>query len=245
MTQVPEGLPVTAMWLKQEVEVSRQLVQHYVKNGWLANPCRGVYLRNPSKLTWLSALLAVQCVEGKECYPSGTSALGLLGFGQYLPLGKGSMQSLSGPDAPPLWLDRLKLDVSFHYAGKTLFTQDNVGMTDFLVEGYDRKLRLPSAARALLEILAVVSDEGNFSTAYELLEGMTALSPHQVHGLLVDCSHIKAKRLFLLMLDRTGHAWGRHLNREAYDLGSGKREVVKGGKLNSKYGLTVPEGFDD
>lgn len=245
MTQVPEGLPVTAAWLNQEVGASRQLVQRYVKNGWLANPCRGVYVRNPSKMTWLSALLAVQWVEGRACYPSGISALGLLGFGQYFPLGKGSVQSLGGPDVPPVWLDRLDLEVSFRYAGKTLFTQLEIGMTDFPVEGFERRLRLPSASHALLEILAGVRDEDGFRTAYELFEGLTTLNPHQVHALLLNCGHIKAKRLFLMMLDQTGHAWGRQLDREAYNLGSGKREVVKGGKLNRRYGVTVPEGFHD
>ena len=245
VTEVPEGLPVTSVWLHEEVGVSRQLVQQYVKNGWLANPCRGVYVRNPSKMTWLSALLAVQWVERRACYPSARSALGLLGFGQYLPLGEGSEQSLGGPDAPPFWLDRLGVEVSFHYAGKTLFSQEEAGLTDLPVAGFERKLRLSSAPRAFLEVLAGVKGEDNFRSAYELFEGMTSLNPNQVQALLVGCRHIKAKRLFLLMLDQAGHAWGRHLDREAVDLGSGKREVVKGGKLNRSYGVTVPEGFHD
>lgn len=245
MLQVPEGLPVTAAWLKKQIGVSRQSVQGYVKNGWLANPCRGVYVRNPSKMTWLSALLAVQWVESRSCYPSGRSALGLLGFGQYLPMGEGSEQSLSGPDTPPVWLDRLDVEVSFRYAGKTLFSEENAGLTDLPVAGFDRRLRLSSASRAFLEVLAGVKNEDDFRSAYELFEGMTALNPTQVQALLVECGHIKAKRLFLLMLDQAGHAWGRHLNRAAVDLGSGKREVVKGGKLNRSYEVTVPEGFHD
>ncbi len=245
MTMVPEGLPVTAAWLKQEVGVSRQLVQDYVKNGWLANPTRGVYVRNPAKLTWLSALLAVQWIEGRKCYPTGESALRLLGFGQYIPMGKGSEQGLGGPERPPLWLDRLELEVSFRYAEKTLFANEELGMTTFPVPGYEQALQIPTAARAILEMLAGVRDEDRFRAAYELFEGMTSLSPNQVQSLLVDCRHIKAKRLFMMLLDWVGHAWGRHLDREALDLGSGKRVVVKGGKLNAKYGVTVPEGFHD
>ena len=57
------------------------------------------------------------------------------------------------------------------------------------------------------------------------------------------CRHIKVKRLFFFFATRYDYGWLKHLNRKAYDLGSGKRVVTKGGRLDSEYLITVPEAF--
>jgi hypothetical protein len=48
------------------------------------------------------------------------------------------------------------------------------------------------------------------------------------------------KRLFLFFADRHGHAWRPKLDLARIDLGSGKRVLVKGGKLDPQYDITVP-----
>jgi hypothetical protein len=37
------------------------------------------------------------------------------------------------------------------------------------------------------------------------------------------------------------HAWAKRIKKDDIDLGKGKRMLVKGGKLNSTYQITVPE----
>ena len=73
-----------------------------------------------------------------------------------------------------------------------------------------------------------------------LMEGLANLSPGRLQKLLRDCRSVKVKRLFFYFADRHQHAWLKRLDKEAIDLGQGKRMLVKGGKLDKNYLITVP-----
>ena len=66
----------------------------------------------------------------------------------------------------------------------------------------------------------------------------------RLQKLLADCRSVKVKRLFFFFADRHQHAWLERLDKDAIDLGEGKRMLVKGGKLNKPYQITVPEDLD-
>ncbi|MFN5063478.1 MAG: type IV toxin-antitoxin system AbiEi family antitoxin domain-containing protein [Pseudomonadota bacterium] len=51
------------------------------------------------------------------------------------------------------------------------------------------------------------------------------------------------KRLFLALADAAGHAWMRNLDSMWIDPGRGPRTLVRGGKLHTKYKITLPESF--
>jgi len=73
-----------------------------------------------------------------------------------------------------------------------------------------------------------------------LMEGMSDLSPRRLQTLLEACASVKVKRLFLYFADRHRHAWRSRLDVSRVGLGSGKRVLVKGGKLDPHYNITVP-----
>jgi hypothetical protein len=50
--------------------------------------------------------------------------------------------------------------------------------------------------------------------------------------------------LFFFFADRHSHAWLKPLKNEKFDLGTGKRMLVKGGKLDHAYQITVPEDLN-
>lgn len=62
-----------------------------------------------------------------------------------------------------------------------------------------------------------------------------------VQRLLEQCTSIKVKRLFLWSAERIGHAWSDQLEPKRVDLGSGKRQLYKGGVFDRKYQITVPQ----
>lgn len=76
------------------------------------------------------------------------------------------------------------------------------------------------------------------------MQGLSSLSPRRLQKLLGDCRSVKVKRLFFYFADRHQHAWLKKLNKDAIDLGEGKRMLVKGGKLDKNYLITVPEESD-
>jgi hypothetical protein len=93
-------------------------------------------------------------------------------------------------------------------------------------------------------LLNEVPQRETFHQADVLMEGLRNLSPRRLHTLLVACRSVKVKRLFLWFAERHNHAWLRSLNRSGIDLGQGKRMLVKGGKFDPKFNITVPESID-
>ncbi len=73
------------------------------------------------------------------------------------------------------------------------------------------------------------------------MQGMTTLSPHRLDRLLERTKSIKVVRLFFWLADRRQHQWRKKLEANDYRLGSGKRVLAVGGKLDKKYLNTVPD----
>jgi hypothetical protein len=108
----------------------------------------------------------------------------------------------------------------------------------------DWTLTVSTPERAILELLDEVPKRETFHQADVLMEGLRSLSPRRLQALLVDCKNVKVKRLFFWFAERHNHAWLSKIDRSAVDLGKGKRMLVRGGKLDLKYNITVPENLD-
>jgi hypothetical protein len=85
----------------------------------------------------------------------------------------------------------------------------------------------------------------SFEHADQLLQGLTTLSPRRLERLLKRTQNIKVRRLFYWFAERHSYAWFKKLpdpsTLDDLGLGSGKRMLIKGGKLDTKYMITVPE----
>jgi hypothetical protein len=103
---------------------------------------------------------------------------------------------------------------------------------------------MSSPERATLELLDEVPQRETFHQADVLMEGLRNLSPRRLQTLLVACRSVKVKRLFLWFAERHQHAWLKKLDRKEIDLGHGKRMLVRGGKLDATFNITVPESID-
>jgi len=102
-------------------------------------------------------------------------------------------------------------------------------------------LTLSTPERATLEMLDTLPNRESFHQVDMLFEGLPNLSPRRLQALLADCRSVKVKRLFFFFADRHKHAWAKKLDRNDFDLGKGKRMLVRGGKLDPTYQITVPE----
>jgi hypothetical protein len=109
---------------------------------------------------------------------------------------------------------------------------------------WDWPLTLSTPERAILELLDELPRRESFHQADKLMEGLVSLSPRRLQKLLEDCKSVKVKRLFFFFADRYQHAWLNRIDRDRIDLGKGKRMLVRGGKLDSTYWITVPEDLD-
>lgn len=258
---LPAGLLVDARWMTRN-GYSTSLRTQYVAAGWLVQPTRGTFKRPLGTLTWQNAVVSLQTLLGYPLTVGGRTALELQGFAHYLRADGSTVVHLHGPDAPPGWLFKLPLAERFvFHNGGVLFTSGRVvtdpgqhlheggGVpVDVLQAGAFKLLRegewsliVSSPERALLELLDELPNHESFHQVDMLVEGLRNLSPGRLQRLLEDCRSVKVKRLLFWFAERHNHAWLARLDRGRIDLGKGKRMLVKGGKLDRTYLITVPE----
>lgn len=264
---LPEGLIVDAAWLRKR-GYSTSLRSQYRSAGWLEQPVRSVYRRPRGSLNWQQVVISLQTLLEYPLIVGGRTALELQGFAHYLAQ-RTTEVHLYGHAPPPGWLYKLPLDARFIFhnyrklfrhepipRGLTSLAWDfktNSGVsTDPLQTGFtvqpwgqwDWPLTLSTPERAVLELLDELPDRETFHQVDKLMEGLPNLSPRRLQKLLVDCKNVKVKRLFFLFADRHKHAWLKKLDKKAVDFGTGKRMLVKGGRLDRTYQITVPEDLD-
>lgn len=241
---LPEGLLADAAWMEAH-GYSSALRSQYVRAGWLDSPARRVYRRSRAPLTWQQAVVSLQTVLDLPLTVGGRTALEQHGYAHYLPAVMREVH-LYGPRRPPTWLASLPLDVAFRWHNsRRLFPGDvdvpsEPAPVTVGAGGLALSIRYSSKERAVLELLDELPTHESFHQADALMEGMSDLSPRRLQALLEACASVKVKRLFLFFADRHRHAWRSRLDTSRVDLGSGKRVLVKGGRLDTRHNITVP-----
>ena len=91
-----------------------------------------------------------------------------------------------------------------------------------------------------MEVLYGVPGAESYEEAVLLMQGLTTLRPRLVQALLEHCVSVKVKRLFMVIAESCQHPWVKKLDVSKIDFGKGKRMLVKGGRLDPKYNITVP-----
>ena len=81
----------------------------------------------------------------------------------------------------------------------------------------------------------------SFDYADALMQGLTSLSPIKLERLLYACTSVKVKRLFFWLASRYNYPWLKKIDSTKFNLGSGKRVLVQGGRLDKRFQITVPE----
>ena len=198
----------------------------------------------------------------------GRTALELQGFAHFLSQEPHEVH-LYGKEILPGWMNKLPIRQKFifHRSGR-LFRNDPItrALTNLSLNvkshelkntdpihgpsfnvmpwgQWDWPLLVSTPERAIFELLDELPGKESFHIVDKLFEGLVSLSPNRLSKLLADCKSIKVKRLFFFFADRHSPAWRKRLSTE-FNLGSGDRMLVKGGKLDPTYRITVPEDFD-
>lgn len=219
--------------------VSRKLAEQYRKGGWIDPVGRGAFVRRGDKVGWQGAVYAIQQYQQKSLQPGGRTALELNGLAHYLRMGVRPRVDLYGPPGErlPRWFVQHDWGVELRYFGTSLFLESpDVGAKIF----GEFTLAISSPERAILEVLEGVPRDVSFEEARELMAGLPMLRPGLMQSLLEQCTSVKVKRLCLFLADATHMPWRNEIKEAQIDLGKGKRQVVRGGRLDARYQITVP-----
>lgn len=220
-------------------------------------------------LRWQHVVISLQSVLKRAIAVGGRTALELDGFAHYASSAGPREVHLYGDEAAPSWLAKLPVETVFVFHNATrLFHGEAipdavVGLESVVADGDTSNLTsirgsltwryfgdgewpmvVSTPERAILELLDELPHKESFHQADMLMESLVSLSPRRMTRLLQECRSIKVKRLFLWFAERHRHAWLKRLDRSGIDLGSGKRMLVQGGKLDPKYLITVPRDLD-
>ncbi len=259
---LPEGLLVDASWLEQRGYYGSQRSQ-YVSAGWLDKPAWGVFRRPRGVVSWEQVVISLQTLLEFPVSVGGRSALELQGYAHYLSQSQKSIH-LYCDKKLPAWVFKLDIEQTFishnrlRYLPEVKLSPQTLSLEDRLSESevLDGALRInrwgqwkwpfimSTPERAYLELLDELPQKETFHMADVIMEGLVNLSPRRMQLLLESCKNVKVKRLFFFFAERHQHKWLAHIKREKIDLGKGKRMLVKGGKLDTKYQITVPEEFN-
>jgi hypothetical protein len=239
-----EGAVCSSAWL-QNHGYYIQLVQRYCKSGRLLSVARGAFRRPGREPEWQDIVVSLNHFWGPRVHVGGLSALELSGLGQYIKLGSQSKIALFYPPhlKLPAWIGRLPAGRALDFNKDSLFTQAPTESTIAALEWPKLPWPMPNSCpeRAALEMLFKTPLKTSFEHASEVFRGLVNLRPELVQALLFSCKNVQAKRLFLYLAEYHNMPWFAHLKVKDLDLGKGNRVIVKGGKLDTKYRITVPK----
>jgi hypothetical protein len=264
---LPEGLLAPTSWL-EERGYSRANLAGYVARGWLESPARGVYRRPGPPLKWQHVAASLQLLSARPWHVGGRTALVQRGFGHYVQMAGAEPIFLFGSGRLPSWVNRLGVKEPFIARPDALFAplgeseskrhssknQRRASARDQLTDlalreepwgAWDWRLCFSSDERAILEFLQDAPAHASIQDADLFMQSLVALRPATVSRLLRACTSVKVKRLFLALAERHDHSWLKRLDLASVDLGTGKRMLVPGGKLHTKYLITLPADLDD
>ena len=242
---LPVGLFATKKWLKSQ-QVSEHTIDNWLKSGRILNCASGVYKRPELPLEWQGVLASFACMNKDPVYLGGLSALEDQGYEHYLKSKK--VLTFYSSISKPSWVGSLLSDVSLKWkTTRKLWPSDyhllNLKKVHWR-EGFPPFLQA-STEQAYLEMLSSVPEEYSFEYGDQIIQGLVHLSPVKLASLLKNCKSVKVKRLFFWYAKRHHHDWLKHLSQKDFDLGSGKRVLIKNGSLEKEFLITVPREMNE
>jgi hypothetical protein len=238
-----EGLLVDRAWL-QHHGFDRPAVDYYLRSGKLEAVAHGVYRKPGPALKWQNVIYSLSEL-GYRLHVGYLSALAFHGFQHYLELGGTAEVRLYSERYLPGWINDAQNTSRFVAMKRSPFVDFELGIKDVPFGTWDWLVRYASPERAFLELTSTAVSAGEIGRARLMMEGAANLKPTLLQSLLQECQQVKAKRLFLWMAREQGHSWYRHIDQAKIDLGSGKRQIVKGGVFDDEFSFTVPGNDED
>lgn len=231
------GTVCLAAWL-ESIGISGDLQKRYRKSGWLESIGTGAFKRTGDSVHWQGGLYALQRQASLPIHAGALTALSRHGLLHYIRFREETVFLFSPPKTVlPKWFKDYDWGTSIQHV-KTSMLPEPLGLT-----GHEEKtfvITVSSPERAMFECLYLTPRVLDLVECYQVMEGLTTLRPKLVQELLEACTSVKVKRLFLYMAKKAGHQWLSFVDQSKVDLGSGHRNVVKGGAYIAQYDMNIP-----
>lgn len=246
MTRINKML---AKWLPGEIHTlrwfekrgaSQRVAFGYSKSGALRKIGSGVFSLPDDPLNWLGAVKAMQEELGLPVHVGARSSLELQGTSHNIVQSKRPHVTLIASDKTtiPAWVKVNDWNALLAFKQSSLISGEQ-SLTEFAKNGIS--VRLSSREQAILEFIDSLDLSVSFQTVADYLSSLMTLRPKVLQDLLKRCSSVKVKRVFLYLAESMELPFFSKLDLAEIDLGSGKRVIIKGGRYDAKYQITVPK----
>jgi len=239
------GSIVLQSWLTKQ-GITPSLAQRYTQSQWLTKLRAGVYARPGREPNWADAVFCLQNQLDIPLHLAGLSSLQQQGKAQYLQLKDETVWlSTKSKASIPTWF---KAFPNADNNNQWLFVTQNklnimIDKDTVVLDVKGEPLTASSPELAAYEVLQAMPKLISFEHTAELFQGLVNLSPKKVMSLLQRSQSVRNNRLYLFFAHYYQHPWIKRIDESSIKLGSGKRQIVRGGKLDKKYNITVPEKF--
>lgn len=232
------GTVLLSSWLERK-GISYDLQKRYRKSGWLENIGTGAFKRPKEIVGWEGGLYALQKQGDFQIHPGALTALSMLGYSHYIRLGEDKIFLFSPLSKKlPAWFKNHSWENPVEHVRTSMLPND-IGFIEHKMNSLT--IKIASAERAMLEYLYLAPKKSDLIEGYQILAGLTNLRPKLVQELLMKCSSIKVKRLFLYMAEKADHQWMKFIDRSKIKLGTGDRSIIRNGIYDQSYKLTIPK----
>ena len=229
----------TLNWFRTH-KISNQLVQKYLQSGLIKRLGGGAYIKFKDQPDWKNAIFTIQQELKLPVHIGGRSALDLHEVGPYLNLGKRPtiFVILREKLRIPIWLKANDWGVKFRFKTSNLFGDTAAGLGILRTEGIN--LFVSSRERSMMEMIDNLDLSDSFDMLEEYFEELVNMRSSLVQELLELCNSVKVKRVFLYMLNYLNLPASKKIKMKKIRLGSGKRVIVKNGKFDKTFNITIP-----
>jgi hypothetical protein len=243
VTHTLPGALVLQSWLTEN-GISYSLAQKYEQNGWLKKLCSGVYYRpygqDNFKPGWAEAIHALDTQLHFPIHLAGLSSLSHQGLSHYLQLNKQQVWiGAKNKQSLPKWFREFPDAGWLHCGNNKLQLLSAKDLKTIVFQNKELTVSCPELAA--YEVIEAIGKQISFEHVAELFQGLVNLSPRKVQSILERSHSIQTNRVYLFLGHYYDHQWFKHLDEKTIELGSGKRQVVKKGRYDDRYQITVPD----
>lgn len=227
--------------------LTRPDVDYYVRSGFLISIAHGVYYRKSDyQLNWMEIVASLADL-GYQGHVGGVSAVRESGLEHFVNMSDSQTPiNLFSGKALPEWLNDKLFTVQLTTTKQPWLNElPDLAYRSHTFGQWNREIKYATIELALLEQLVNAKSETEIVAIDRQLEGMANLSPTRLNQLLLLCPSVKAKRLLGWLLERHNHAWIKHINWDNVNIGKGKRSIIKGGRYNDQWQITVPREMEN
>jgi hypothetical protein len=231
-------------WL-DKYGVDRKLAHKYCKSGYIERLASGVYVKAHEVPDAYAVIKFLQEEVKLRVHVSGKTALEMHGHSHYLNMGKKAKIFLTSYESRnvPKWLMKFweHFEVSFRKSSllKSEKFITKIASTDSI------KVLAASRELAILELIESLDLSNSLETVEKYAESLHTLRVDLLQEVLEECRSVKVKRVFLYLSEKLNLPFFKKLTLDKIDLGRGKRVVVKGGALDTKYNITVDRKLEE